>query len=248
MHLRRLDDYQSWALERGGARVLIDPWFTHALSLPPGHWLFGRRRTSVPFPVDRVDAVVLTAHFSDHLDVPTLRTFPKETPVFGTPTAAKLVRRLGFTRVSALRHGEQAEVLPGLGLQAVAPGFPYAHNSLGYVFSADGKRVYLETHMLHPERARASASSVDVLLAPVQGVRFVGVPFVMAPERAVAFARALTPKRWVPTGVDPQLAHGLMQTTMLSCCGAVEDFARLLEASGAPTTLVTPAPGDAFEV
>ena len=246
MKLRRLDDYQSWAVEQGGKRLLIDPWLTEEMCLPPGHWLFGRRRAA-PVAVTTwlpVHAVVLTAHFSDHLDPTTLAQLPKDVPVFATRTAAALVRRLGFSNVTALRDGERASVWSGLDVEAIAPGFPYAHNSLGYVFSGDDKRVYLETHMVNVERAAERVGAVDVMVAPVQSVRLLGIPFVMSPEKAAAVANVLKPKRWVPTGDEPGRSHGLLHSLLLSYRGAVADFQQRLR----ETTLRVAAPGDVFDV
>ncbi len=246
MKLRRLDDYQSWALEQGGKRLLIDPWLTDEMSLPPGHWLFGRRRVA-PAPVTTylpMDALVLTAHFSDHLHPQTLAALPKSVPVFATPTAAKLVRQLGFTQVTALRDTERATPWPGLELEAIAPGFPYTLNSLGYVFTADGERLYFETHVVDAKRAKARLGPVHTLVAPVQSVRLMGLPLVMSPERALAIAKVLQPKYWVPTGNDPAQAHGAFSKTMLFYRGEVADFSALLQSSGVATTLLEPKPGE----
>lgn len=250
MELRRLDDYQSWALETGGRRVVIDPWLTHEMSLPPGHWLFGRRRAA-PQPLTTwlpIDAVVLSAHFSDHLHPETLRQLPLTTPVFGSQGAAKHARKLGFTHVTALRDGEQATVLPGLTATAIAPDFPYAHNSLGFVFEAEGARVYFETHIVNFERAKTRVGTVDCLVAPMQSVRVAGIPFVQSPERSVEVAKVLQPKQWLPTGDDPQLAHGLFHSLLITYRGAREEFAPMLKAAGLATRFVTPAPGEAVRV
>lgn len=250
MRLTRLDDYQSWLVEVAGRRVAIDPWLTSEFSLPPGHWLFGRRRpapTLGPSALGDVDALLLTAHFSDHLHPETLEALPKSIPVIGTSTAARLVRKLGFTNVRALGRGHTAELLPGLAVEAVAPGFPYSHNSNGYVLTASQRRLYLETHMIHPRRS-PSIRGVDLLVAPVQSVRLLGIPFVMSPERVVELVRELAPKRLVPTGNDPQLAHGAFQSMALFSRGTIEGFSQLLKTSGLSTQFTALAARDSIEV
>jgi L-ascorbate metabolism protein UlaG (beta-lactamase superfamily) len=82
VRLRRLDDYQSWALESQGKRLLIDPWLTHEWSLPPGHWLFGRTREA-PVGIEHylpVDALILTGDFSDQKHCPRLPLAQPQTP------------------------------------------------------------------------------------------------------------------------------------------------------------------------
>ncbi len=248
MQLRRVDDYQSWALEIGARRVLIDPWLSGALVRGAADWVFGRTRPDPALAPGRVDGLVLTAHFADHLHRPTLARLPKSTPVFASHHAARTARGLGFTDVTALRDGQRADLGDELELEAIAPDFPYSHNSLGYVFSHGGRRVYLETHVVNRKRGLERAHGVDVLVAPVQSVRVAGVVFVMSAERAVETARLLQPKTWVATGVDPQHGHGLLQRTLVSCRGTVDDFAARLKEAGLPTTFAQPAPGEAIAV
>ena len=245
MKLRRLDDYQSWALEQGGRRVLIDPWLSDEHHLPGGHWLFGRRRAP-PAPLTTwlpVHALVLSAHFADHLHAPTLREVPKDVPVFASSFAAKLARRLGFTDVTALRKGDVFIPWPGLSVQVLAPGFPYAHNSLGFVFEGDARRVYFETHMVPGDIA--SRGPFDAVVAPMQSVRLLGVPFVQGPEKAAAVAKTVGAKWWLPTGNEPHLAHGALPT-LLFTRGHMADFEAAL--AGTQTRFVQPAPGEAVDL
>lgn len=250
MRLCRLDDYQSWLVEVQGRRIAIDPWLTGEFSLPPGHWLFGRRRSAPSAglaALANVDALVLTAHFSDHLHPPTLEALPRSTPVVATSMAAKLVRKLGFNNVRALRGGETTQLLPGVDVEAIAPAFPYSHNSLGYLLHASGVRLYLETHTIHAGRA-AKARGADLLLTPVQSVRLLGMPLVMSPERVLELVETLKPKRLVPTGNDPGGAHGLLQSLALFTRGSIDGFATALSQSGLPTSFHAMRAGDALEL
>lgn len=250
MELTRLDDYQSWALTQGGKRLLIDPWLTEEWSLPPGHWLFGRTRTA-PTPVTAhlpIDALVMTSAFSDHLHPKTLALLPKDVPVFAARVAVKELTSLGFTNITTVRNGERVSPWPGLTLEAVAPGFPFTMSANGYLIEGDGKRAYLETHLVPLNRAKARVGAVDLVIAPVQSVRLLGLPFAMGPERALTVARELSPKQWLPTGTDAHLAHGVFSKTMLFYRGAVSDFRALLGGSGLATRLLEPAPGESVTV
>jgi L-ascorbate metabolism protein UlaG (beta-lactamase superfamily) len=249
MLLRRLDDYQSWAWEFGAAgRILVDPWLTDEMSLAPGHWLFGRRRMA-PQPVTSwlpVAALVLTSHFSDHLHPKTLQQVPRDTPCFAPPAAAAHLRKLGFLRVQRMTAGDRFELVDGVMLTAVAPAFPFARSAVGYLVEHRGAKLYFETHAIDVHRVEAVIGRLDVLVAPVQGVRVAGVPFTMSPARALAAAKRLKPSVWVPTGIDPQLAHGLFSATLLFYRGAVKSFAAALAET--PTRWVQPAVGESVDV
>jgi L-ascorbate metabolism protein UlaG (beta-lactamase superfamily) len=251
MRLTRLDDYQSWLLEVGGRRIAIDPWLTDAMSLPPGHWLFGRRRAAPkegPALIANADALVITGPFSDHCDPDTLKVLPRGTPVFANALAARRLRAMGFERVTAMVDGQRQQLFDTVTLEAVAPAFPYRHNSLGFIFEGDGARVYLETHTVDLARHASRLKGLHAVVMPVQGVRLLGLPFVMSPERAVAVLEALRPRQVVPTGLDPQVAHGALSAAMLWYRGTVDDFADLLRRAQGPTRLLHPAAGEAVEL
>lgn len=247
MKLTRLDDYQSWLIEAAGRRIAVDPWLTAEYSLAPGHWLFGWRRPPPACgvtPLAHLDALVLTGPFGDHCDPATLAHVAREVPCFAQPAAARRLRSLGFTQVTALRDGVVVEVAAGVMLEPVAPGFPFTRSSTGFVLTAEGQRLALEPHLVDLERQATRLENLDVLLIPVQGVRLLGVPYAMSATRALCVVQRLAPRLVVPTGNDPQRGHGLLSRLFLSYRGSVEAFGALL-AAGAPRTTWTPlGPGE----
>jgi L-ascorbate metabolism protein UlaG (beta-lactamase superfamily) len=105
--------HATWVIRVGGLTVLTDPvWSRRILGTPP-------RITPAGVPFDalpRIDAVVVSHNHYDHLDVPTLKRLPPDTPLFVPAGLAAWCRRRGFTRVTELDWWEAAE-LP-------APGGP----------------------------------------------------------------------------------------------------------------------------
>ncbi len=247
--LHRLDDYQSWVFEVAGRRIAVDPWLTAAHKLPPGHWLFGRRRAAPapgPEAIANVDALILTGPFADHCDEDTLKVLPRELPVFAQAIAARRAIKMGFTQVTTLHGGDVVTPFDGVKLEAVQPGFPYRHNSIGFVLEADGKRAGFETHVVDLARHGARYQGLDLLVVPVQGVWLLGVPFVMSPQKVLHVVQALKPTVVVPTGNDPQNGHGLLSTAMLFFRGSVEAFGAHLSQAGLPTRFVALTSGQSF--
>lgn len=247
MKIRKIDDYQSWAVEIGERRMLIDPWLTDELSLP-AHWFYGRRREAPKVSSWPCDALLLTAPFADHLHPKTLATIAKDTPVFTHKVAARTLRKLGFVNVTAMTDGMRVEPWPGFTMEAVAPAMPYAHNALGLIFEHGGARAYMEPHIIHLERAKQRVGNVDLVIAPVQSVRVAGVPFAMSAERALEAAKVLNAPRWAPTGIDAHLAHGFFSATLIFYRGVVNDFRELVTKAGLVTKVVEPGAGDVIEL
>ncbi|MBL1083857.1 MBL fold metallo-hydrolase [Streptomyces actinomycinicus] len=139
--------HASWIVRIGGLTVLTDPvWSRRILGTPA-------RITPVGVPWDtlpRVDAVVISHNHYDHLDAPTLRRLPRETPVFAPAGLGRWFRRRRFTCVTELDWWEGAE-LSGVRFDFV-PAHHWSKRTLtdtchslwgGWVITAaDGKRLY----------------------------------------------------------------------------------------------------------
>lgn len=258
MELARLDDYQAYLLtvedaEGGVRRGLVDPWLRERFCVG-APWIFGRRHGAwvEQEALPAIDFVLLTAHFADHCDPATLDALGPSVRILGTKIAARLLRRRGRVGVEVLEADQRVSLAPGVELRAVAPGFPYAHNSLGYCVTEarSARRLYLETHVTHGPRLAelvAEDGPVDLAVLPVQSVRLLGVQFAMDPARVLASLEQLGARFVLPTGLDPGRGEGLL-AKVLRCRGSLDDFARALGASELACELVELAPGQGFRL
>ncbi len=138
--------HASWVIRIGGLTVLTDPvWSRKILGTPARITPVGVAWSALP----RVDAVVISHNHYDHLDAPTLRRLPRDTPVFVPPTR-HWFRRRRFTRVTELDWWEAVE-LDGVRFDFV-PAHHWSKRGLtdtcrtlwgGWVLTApEGQRVY----------------------------------------------------------------------------------------------------------
>ncbi|MFF8289853.1 MBL fold metallo-hydrolase [Streptomyces sp. NPDC016309] len=99
--------HASWVIRIGGLTVLTDPvWSRRILGTPARITPVGVRWEDLP----PVDAVVISHNHYDHLDAPTIRKLPPDTPVLVPAGLGRWFRRRRFTRVTELDWWEHAEV------------------------------------------------------------------------------------------------------------------------------------------
>ncbi|WP_103514505.1 MBL fold metallo-hydrolase [Streptomyces sp. SM10] len=99
--------HASWIVRIGGLTVLTDPvWSRRILGTPA-------RITPVGVPweeLPHIDAVLISHNHYDHLDAPTLRRLPRDTPLFVPAGLGRWCRRRRFTCVTELDWWESAEL------------------------------------------------------------------------------------------------------------------------------------------
>jgi L-ascorbate metabolism protein UlaG (beta-lactamase superfamily) len=170
----------SFALRLGGATVLVDPFLAaHPERLVPPPF--------APGDAAGIDLVAVTHDHLDHLDEASLPAIAAASPAARFVAPAPVLDRLGVDhgRAAGLQPGETASV-GDLRVHAVAashgdePGDAYgffgaagdgAYRFLGYVFAADGVRVYHAGDTIAYDGLAETVSALrpDVALLPING-------------------------------------------------------------------------------
>lgn len=139
--------HASYVVRIGEACVLTDPvWSARIPGTPPRLTPPGVAWSELP----PVDAVVISHNHYDHLDAPTIRRLPRETPILVGLGLGRWFTRRGFTQVHELDWWESAEVA-GLRFD-FTPNHHWSRRGLldtcrslwgGWVITApDGTRTY----------------------------------------------------------------------------------------------------------
>jgi L-ascorbate metabolism protein UlaG (beta-lactamase superfamily) len=203
--------HATYVIQVAGMTVLTDPVWSKRI---PGT----RARLTAPgvawADLPTVDAVLISHNHYDHLDAPTIRRLPRDTPLLVPGALGRWFWRRGFTRVAELDWGE-AISLGGVSFEFV-PAHHWSRRTLldtcrtlwgGWVItSGSGHRIYFAGDTAYGFRFADIGRrypGIDIALMPVGAYepRWFMRPSHVNPEEAVRAcadvgARRMAPMHW----------------------------------------------------
>ncbi len=255
MKLTRID-LNSWLLQIADQTILIDPWLVDPLVFYGQPWLFTAYHSTppvfTPATLPKVDLILLSQGLDDHCHKPTLAQLDRNIPVVASPTAASIVRDLGYTCVTSLAPWQMYTIANKLEITAV-PGAEIQPGQVenGYVLKdqQNDTTVYYEPHLFRLQTGiEQRIDRVDLAIAPVVGQVFPLLgQVIMGPKEALTLVKTLRPRFFVPTAQGNIQANGILPK-LIRTVGSVDEFRQQLATSGMATELLTPAPGETVEL
>ncbi len=249
MYLTWLDS-NSWLIELAGKRILLDPWLVGDLTFGNLTWLFkGYRHQNRTIP-DALDLILLSQGLEDHAHPETLKRLDKAIPVVGSPSAAKVAQQLGFSQVTALKHGETF-TLDHLTIQAT-PGSPVGPivQENGYLLKelTSGVKLYYEPHGSHAPTLKENAP-IEVIITPLidLALPFIG-SLIKGSESALKLAQDVQPQVMLPTAAGGDIMFEGLLISVLKAIGSVDEFRTKLAQNNLDTQVLEPKPGDRIEI
>ncbi|PSB01234.1 Zn-dependent hydrolase [Merismopedia glauca CCAP 1448/3] len=250
MNLTWLDN-NSWIIEIGTKKLLLDPWLVEPLVFANLEWLFKGCRGQELVPPEGVDLIVLSQGLEDHAHRPSLKLLDRQIPVVGSPNAVKVVRELGFTNVTQLQHGEtfnfdnQIEIVATRGSVV---GATTVEN--GYILKeiATDLKLYYEPHGSHPDNLQDFAP-IDVVITPIcdQKLPLVGA-IIKGGDNALKMVQWLQPQVMLPTATSTEATYEGLIPAFLSEEGSIEGFRTSLAQNNLSTQVLTPKPLERLEL
>ncbi len=240
-------DNNSWLLELGPHRLLIDPWLVGDLVFGQQKWLFRGVKLGAPtLDLGKIDLILLSQGLEDHAHPPTLAQLDHTIPVVGSPAAARVAQRLGYRQVTALGHGQVFELGDWLRLEAV-PGAPLGPLTVenGYVISdrQSGLRFFYEPHGFHAPSLQAQ-DPMDVVITPVVDLALPLVgPIIRGQASALERVEWLQPQLVLPTAAAGETQYTGLLTSLLQSRGSAASLQHTLQDRGLTSEVISPAVG-----
>lgn len=250
MHLTWLDS-NTWLIEIGNQRILIDPWLVDSLTFGNLDWLFkGSRTQNHPIP-ENIDLILLSQGLDDHAHPPTLKQLNKNIPVVGSVNAAKVVRELGYTNVKTLAPSETFSFNQNLEIKATK-GSSIGPNVVenGYLIKdlETSFTLYYEPHGFHDSSLK-SAAPVDVVITPIMDLALPLIgPIIKGTNSALEVAQWLQPQIMLPTAAPGDVIYEGLLINFLRTVGSIEQFRAKLVKNNLSTEVIEPSPRERFEL
>jgi len=212
MQIIRGDDYQSWVYSHGSDLIAVDPWLTKTQEFPILRWLLYRHSTEPAYLkkyhfVSKVNYLIITAHFSDHLDMDSLNQFDVNTPIYTTKAAERNLAANGFLNITIVKPGHKYQ-LGNFDLEIFHAGKPYHSTTFSYTLAAEGSIVFHEPHMLN---TKLNFEYLDACILTVDQVKVLGLVQVSMSDRDAQHAKSqLNAKYLIATGIIPSRSKGLI--------------------------------------
>ena len=250
MYLTWLDS-NSWLIEIAEQRILLDPWLVGSLMFGKAAWFFKSERLISREIPQNIDLILLSQGLADHAHPPTLKQLDHKIPVVGSPSAAKLVKKLGYTKVTSLAHGEVFSIPNLLEIRAVL-GSPTGPTTIenGYILKdlVKGTSIYYEPHGYHAAAIQEFAP-VDVVITPTIDLKLPIVGKVINGQQgALQLVQWLKPQVILPTAAGGELAYSGLLQNILKTEGTVDSLRSLFTANNISTQIIEPKPWERFEV
>ena len=212
MQIIRGDDYQSWVYAHHDDLIVVDPWLTNKQVFPGLNWLLHRSALQESYLVknnliNKVTHIIITAHFSDHLDLDSLNQFDKDIHIYTTHEASKVLIKNGFKNVTIVKINQSYE-LGSLRLRIYQAGKPYHSTTFAYSLEDGNAKVFHESHMFNKNLV---IEDIDACIMTIDKVKVFGIVQVsMDIEQAKSAQLALNAKYFIPTGIAPSRTKGLI--------------------------------------
>lgn len=241
----------SWLIELGQKRILIDPWLVGSLVFGNLPWLFKGDRTQPLEQIpDKIDLILLSQGLEDHAHRPTLEQLDKTIPVIGSPSAAKVVQQLGYTQVTSLSPGQTFTLANQIEIRAMqgAPIGLQAENAYLLKQLEVGTTLYYEPHG-YPCAELKNYAPVDVVISPVVNLELpLAGAIIKGNTTALQLAQWLQPKVFLPTATGGDVAYEGFINSVLRTVGSVDELRSQLAQHNLSTQVIDPQPGEPVEL
>ena len=215
MRVVKADDYQTWFIEEDGFGILIDPWLDNKLNPGSSVLLQRERRQNSSLSqeeLDKVEVVIITAPFIDHLHMPSIKKLNNKVKIITTEKVKKILIKNRINNPIACIDHHIIDVGP-FKMSTFPAGFPYSWSAFCFFLeNSEGKILFHEGHKANFNTLKKLKKKCDVVLITLDSVKFLGIiTLSMGSKDGFKTASLLHSRRIMATGTKPYEIKGLIK-------------------------------------
>jgi L-ascorbate metabolism protein UlaG (beta-lactamase superfamily) len=242
-------DSNSWLIEVGDQKILLDPWFVGPLVFGNATWLFkGKKNRQFPIPTD-LSLLLLSQGLEDHAHPHTLQQLDPQLPVVASANGTKVVKKLGFQKITALLPGQTFTLNNQVEIRAFAGslvGPQLVENAYLLTDLTTGYRLYYEPHGFHSPELK-NMGKIDVILTPVVGASLLHlIPVLNGQKTTLELCKWLQPEVIVPTAAAGDIRYEGLIGYLFREEGSIAAFENLLSRANLQSRVINPQLGEAI--
>ncbi|MBE9223407.1 MBL fold metallo-hydrolase [Cyanobacterium stanieri LEGE 03274] len=238
-------DSNSWLIEIGDKRILLDPWLVGSLTFGNLDWLFeGKKRNPQPIP-SNIDFILLSQGLEDHAHPPTLKELDHNIKVIASPNASKVCQELGYQTIITLNHGESHIIDDTIEIKAVK-GSPVGPTLVenGYIIKdlTNGDSIYYEPHGFHSQNLQTE-TGIKAIITPLTSIKIPLIgPVIKGQKNALEVCQWLKPEYILPTAAGGDIEFKGFLINLLKEEGSLDNFRSMLTGANLSTQVIEPKP------
>ena len=214
MKLIKADNYQTWYVENLGKSILIDPWLTKKLQ-PEGSFFIQRNKTNNTVITDeqlkKVNTIIITAPFEDHLHFDSIRMFSKSTVIYTSNIVKKtLIKNKIKNPIKIL--DESGTMINSIKIKALPTSYPYYHSTFSILFKdQNGNSIFHEGHRVNFKYLQNNKINADVSILTEEERKLFGfIQLGMNYKNTLKAIDILRSKILFITGNEPNKTEGFI--------------------------------------
>ena len=136
MKLIKADNYQTWYIENLDKSIIIDPWLTTTLQ-PSRSFFIQRNKANDTIltheEINKVNAIIITAPFEDHLHYDSIKLFPESTAIYTSSIVRKFLNKNKIKNPIKILD-ESETVVNSIKVKALPTSYPYYRSTFSILF------------------------------------------------------------------------------------------------------------------
>jgi L-ascorbate metabolism protein UlaG (beta-lactamase superfamily) len=236
MKLIKADNYQSWYLENLDNSMLIDPWLTNSLQ-PEDSFFIQRNKDNVSVlgleQIKKVNAIIITAPFEDHLHFDTIRMFPEDITIYTSNIVKKVLLKNKINNPIKILD-EKGVVINSITVRSLPTSYPYYRSTFSILFEDQHHNtIFHEGHRVNFRYLVKNNIKADVAILAADETKLFGfIQLGMNYKNTLKATKLLESKELFITGNNPEMTKGFIKNFLLTKTFNINEMLKTINVSG----------------